>query len=177
MTDEQLMALIQAGQLHHAGELFMRYHLRVLNYLVGWTRDQILSQDVAAGTFLAIMVKCQTYNPNMPFKAWLFAIARNQRWEHQKGTILEHSPISEVPDPSPSPHDEFQEVEKLEWMSKALNSLSNTEREILALTKEGLSHQEIARIIGCKESAVKDRIYRTIRRLKAKYVALQRRGV
>ena len=176
MTDEQLMALIKAGQLHHAGELFVRHHLRVLKYIAGWTRNLTISEDVAAGTFLAIIERCESYDPNQPFDPWLFTIARNLARRYLRGSMREGFSTPEMPDPRPSPHDEYQRVEDLQRISKALNSLKAPEREILSLAKE-LSHREIASIIKCKEGAVKHRLCRALKNLRGKYDALQRRGV
>jgi len=176
MTDAQLMARIQAGQLHLLAVLYKRHYLKLFRVLISQTRNLPMSEDVVQDTFLAILEGCHTYNTSLPFDSWMYGIAYNKVKEHLHGTTQPHCEMPELPDPSPGPHEQHQKAEHLRYMARALKAMTPKERVLLELCKNK-KYKDIAPIIGCDPGTVKHRVNRALKKLRSKYDALQRRGV
>jgi RNA polymerase sigma-70 factor, ECF subfamily len=136
---------------NHAGPVY-----RFALYLSG---DPFLAEDIVSETFLrvwdsATAVRMETV------RGYLFAIARNLflhelRWSRRLGK-LEDSHLVEA-----TAARELEAREDLLETVAALMELPETSRSALLLrAHEGLSYEEIARILGLSVSAVKVRIHR-----------------
>jgi RNA polymerase sigma-70 factor (ECF subfamily) len=107
-------------------------------------------------------------------RAWLFGVGyrvvRNKyrsRWRQKMLAIrLEALKTGERSEAifGPAPSREVQ------LLHRALDGLSSTDRELLRLTSwDGLTRGEIAHVLGIKENAVDQRLYRARSRLKARF--------
>ncbi len=55
-------------------------------------------------------------------------------------------------------------------MYRALRQLPIDKREVLILTRfEGLSHQQVAAVVGCETGTVKGRVFRAMKELEENY--------
>lgn len=175
MTDEQLMARIQAGELHLLAVLFERHKLKLFRVLISQTRNQPLSEDLVQETFKAILQGRHTYKLGLPFDSWMYGIAYKKAGKHKKGTYHSDFEMPELPDPAPNPHEQAQKAEDLRHLARALKALTPEERVLLGLPEE-LKYKDVAPIIGCEPGVVKHRVSRALKKLRGKYDELQRRG-
>ncbi|HEX9384404.1 MAG TPA: sigma-70 family RNA polymerase sigma factor, partial [Gemmatimonadaceae bacterium] len=76
-SDEILMAAYQAGNQDAFGELFERYAGRVYGFLVRRLGDVATAEDLHQEAFLRLHRARDSYNPERPFRAWLFTIVHN----------------------------------------------------------------------------------------------------
>ena len=68
--------------------------------------------------------------------------------------------------------------EELDTLQMALDRLAADKKEILVLSKlQGMRYQDIAEVLELSESAVKVRIFRALKELKAVYEQLETEGI
>ncbi|MBO0797020.1 MAG: RNA polymerase sigma factor, partial [Ktedonobacteraceae bacterium] len=155
-SDEQLMAAVMAGDQVALAVLVNRHHAPLLGYLyrlVGGDRQ--LSEDLVQETLLH-MLRQRMYQPDRPFKPWLYAIATNlardyfksaavrQRW--QGGDSEER--LLQLYDSEPSPEERALAAELDGEVRAALAQLGEDYRIALVLRfYQGFSLQEIAQTL------------------------------
>ncbi len=124
-------------------------------------------EDLVQECLLAIHNKRQTYDPDLPVTAWLYAIARyklvdlmRRRERHERRT--DSLDDEHAREPSAPEHDEMAERD----VNVLLSRLPNRQRSAIVHTKiEGLSVAETARRTGMSESAVKVGVHRGLKAL------------
>lgn len=137
-------------------ELYEKYKAGIYRYILSITHDRQLSEDVLQDTFLQLLKNGICFEPGKE-QAWLYKVARNKCFNllkrQQRQTKIQ-APLQVQTTPS---------WEYLEMIA----SLATTEQEIVTLKiVGGLSHREIARIIGLSVPATKKRYERAIQRLR-----------
>jgi RNA polymerase sigma-70 factor (ECF subfamily) len=153
-------------------ELYGRYAQDVHRFALYLCGNQSLAEDLTSETFVRAL--CGPTDLRMgTVKAYLFAITRNlyrDSLAKPSKTIATDS-LPEPHDPRPSPEVNAQGKQELHNALRVLQTLPEQQREALLLAlDEGLSYEEIGRILGCSVPAVKVRIHRARIALKAELV-------
>ncbi len=171
--DEQLMAEVRDGNLRKMSILFERYNVRLFNYFTKLTRDRALSEDLTQTVFERAIKYRNSYKDSYPFKAWIYRIASNVRYDHYRSQKLKV--VYDDGYQEPGSRMEFdpgneQGDERVDRLYRALHDLNDEQKKMIWLTKyEGMKYAEAAEILGCTESALKVKIHRTMKRLKSNY--------
>ncbi|HET7085076.1 MAG TPA: sigma-70 family RNA polymerase sigma factor [Rhizomicrobium sp.] len=127
--------------------------------------DPGAAEDAVQETLIAIHTRRATYDPGLPFTAWVFGIARYKlideyRRHKRRATV----PLEEAGDLFG--HDDAQEAIARRDVSKLLDKLPPAKRRLVADIKlEGASVAEVAARTGMSESAVKVTVHRAIKSL------------
>src|SRR5258705_1594143 len=98
------MAAYQAGNQDAFGELFERYAGRVYGFLVRRLGDVATAEDLHQEAFLRLHRARDSYNPERPFRAWLFAIVHNLVNDSLRSR--RRAPVAELLDADQSAHSE-----------------------------------------------------------------------
>lgn len=77
MTDDELMILIQSGEVDAFNTLVAKYQGMLIGFFMRNTRDIQFSEDLAQETLLKVYNQAWDYLPLGRFKGWMFRIARN----------------------------------------------------------------------------------------------------
>jgi RNA polymerase sigma-70 factor (ECF subfamily) len=188
MTDEELMAQVQRGDQAAFEELFKRYDRKIFNYLLRYLGDEELAKDLFQETFLRVFQYSNTYKPTVrgghsaSFAAWLYTVARNVCRKHWRQEPIEErvtesawKGIEEsIPALNTTPSNAEADQELVEKIKQALDALPESQREVVILHKyQGLSYPQIAQVLGCSISSVKQRAFRAYQSLRqqlAEYV-------
>ncbi|HWA04679.1 MAG TPA: sigma-70 family RNA polymerase sigma factor [Rhizomicrobium sp.] len=123
------------------------------------------AEDLVQETLIAIHAKRATYDPSLPFTAWLHAIARYKLIDHlRRARIRRTLPLEEADAVFAEERTEAaiarRDVEVL------LAQLPEAKRALVRRTKiEGLSTAEAARQSGLSESGVKVGVHRALKAL------------
>lgn len=172
-SDEQrwskMMVNAQVGNESDYRQLLTELTTVISNFLRSRFGNHHFIEDCVQETLLAIHQARHTYDPQRPFRPWLFAIVRNKAIDtlrkqrsRQKVTgqyELEQKIFSQQSDQG--------EAESEIFKGRILESLSAQHREVLVLTKFiGFSVAETAEKLNISESLVKVRVHRAIRKLK-----------
>jgi RNA polymerase sigma-70 factor (ECF subfamily) len=176
--DDQLMQELSKGRLACGAVLFERYHQKLINYFSRLCRRQDWSEDLVQITFERIIRYRHTYRSDLPFRAWMYQIARSQLASYFKrhGRELEgifgedHRFGQEAPASA-----QLEAAEQSANLQKALAHLPVEYREILLLTRyEGMKYREAGQVLGISEGAVKVKVYRAIQQLKDLYFKIEK---
>ena len=159
-------------------DLFERYHRQIAAYCGRRTRTDRVD-DAVADTFLVAWRRIGDVPSGDAALPWLYGVARNvlsHQWRSQsrRGRLrrrLHSRGLAQVPKPEEVvvARSEYKEV------LKAVERLSATDREILLLAAwEGLSHDEIAAVLGISTGAVRQRFYLARKNLARQYNRLEK---
>lgn len=169
-SDEVLMARVSAGQMEAAGILFERYRGPIYGFFLRLCSDRALSEDLAQSVFERLLRYRRSYREGMPFRAWIFQIARHVRVDQLKKKKAGTSPVELSPARLQDPTDPGLSLERKEEVTRllrALDALPETQRELLVLTRfQHLKYREVAQMLSLSEGAVKVRVFRAMQALR-----------
>ena len=146
----------------HAGPLF--------SFLAYRTGDVALAEDLVADTFERVLTAKRPFNARRASeKTWIYTIALNRLRDLARRSIVERSALEHMRAGSDNGHHNgFEAAELRHLVMAALNTVSEEEREALALRYGGdLSLKEIAKVIGKPRSTVEGRLHTGLKHLRA----------
>lgn len=125
-------------------------------------------EEVVQDTLLCIHRDRHTYDPERPFRPWMYAITRHRLSDHlekqRRRSQIEVLGDAEAEDPA-TPDARAQRAPGI--LRHALAQLSKAQREIIQMLKlDGLSVAEISTRTGLSVSAVKVTAHRGYKRLR-----------
>jgi len=156
--------------------LFNTYHQPLVRYLVRRLGDRDWAEEIAQETF----VRALRQEKIVSERAWLFAVATNLvRDEARKDArrrrhlelLREQARAEEAVEPEPTSLERAQEVA---MARRALECLSERDREALLMREEGLDYHEIAAALELSVGSVGTTLARARRRLVEAHEAMQR---
>ena len=174
--EEKLVINAQQGDQKAFQELVVRYQRRVFNICYGIVKNADEAQDLTQETFIRVHKNLHRFEGNASFYTWLFRITKNIGIDHLRkakrraaGSFDEmietntDGAIDTNAMPTPlgiNPSKVAGRRELLEQMQKALESLSDSHREIIVLREiEDLSYQEIADALDISIGTVMSRLH------------------
>ena len=176
-TDDEL--LVDAREDGAAFEAFYRRHVdAVTGYFMRRTRDPEVAADLMAETFAAALLSLPRYRPGgAPPTAWLFGIARNKlaHWQRRQGVErrarrrlgigaveLDSTDLTAI--------EALADAQRAETVMRGeLDRLPEEQRAaITAHVVDERDYADIAREQGVSEPAVRQRVSRGLRRLRAR---------
>ncbi|MGA7990442.1 MAG: sigma-70 family RNA polymerase sigma factor [Thermoanaerobaculia bacterium] len=173
---ERALALrAQAGDVDAFETLVERRTPGVVAFLRRMLGDSEDARDVAQLTFLRVWENIGRYDPAWAFSTWLFRIAGNlaidalrarrtrQRTEAESFRLVKGSRSSSEPDgPAALHRDEVRRV-----FETCASVLSGTQRLVFVLREfEEKDGREIAAILECRESTVRNHLFQARRLLR-----------
>ncbi len=151
-------------------ELYDEYVERVYRYLLYRVRDAADAEDLTSEVFTRAFANIHRYRwQGKSFLAWLYTIARNavtDRMRRARPTVdLEHA--FGVADGSPTAHEHVEARDRACALRRAMTHLTTDQQEVLLLRfMENYSSQEVARVLGKNEGAVRALQFRALGRLR-----------
>jgi RNA polymerase sigma-70 factor (ECF subfamily) len=161
--------------LNDVDRLFREYHQPLVRYLTRRLGDRDWAEEVAQETFLRA-VKQETI---VSERSWLFAVATNLvrdearkdiRRRRRLELLREQARADEVVEPEPL---NIERAEEAAFARKALDMLTERDREALLMREEGLDYTEIAGALELSVASVGTTLARARRRLVEAYESLQ----
>jgi RNA polymerase sigma-70 factor (ECF subfamily) len=125
-------------------------------------------EDIVQETLLAIHIKRHTWRDDAPVMPWLYAIARYKLVDafRRRGRRMEIE-IGEVAETFAAPQSETISEREI---GRALETLSPGQRSVVAaVSLEGRSVGETAKILGMKETAVRVALHRGLTSLATRF--------
>ena len=171
-TDEELLRATADGDEEAFLEIYRRYRDRVYRFAYRMTGSADAARDVTHTCFASLLESPSRYDGRRAgLGTYLCTAARNQSLRHASQGWRER-PAGSLPDlrpgGGPGPLERVLEDERARIVRKALSSLAPLHREVLILAEyEELDLATIAEVVGAEVGAVKVRLHRARRKLRA----------
>ncbi|HTR40200.1 MAG TPA: sigma-70 family RNA polymerase sigma factor [Pseudomonadales bacterium] len=181
-TEEKVLVdRAQRGDLQAYDELVKRYQERIYATVYHMTSNHEDANDLAQESFVKAFQALKSFKGGSSFYTWLYRIAVNktinflkQRKNRQHMSLndldfnAEHDPDLVALISDKTPRREVGLTELQEKLNAALLKLSDSHRMAVVLHDvQGLSHEEIAKIMKCNIGTVRSRLFYARQQLQA----------
>ncbi|HUA39492.1 MAG TPA: sigma-70 family RNA polymerase sigma factor [Candidatus Sulfopaludibacter sp.] len=179
--EELLVKRARAGDLEAYDELVQRYQERIYATVYHMTSNHEDANDLAQESFIKAFQALKSFKGGSSFYTWLYRIAVNKTinfLKQRKNRIhlslndldfnAEHDPdlVAFVSDKTPRREAGLSELQ--EKLNTALMKLSEPHRLVVVLHDvQGLSHEEIAKVMECNIGTVRSRLFYARQQLQA----------
>jgi RNA polymerase sigma-70 factor (ECF subfamily) len=175
--DENLMLAVRDGDVSKLAVLFDRHHRVLFDFFVRMTGNRALAEDLVQDVFFRMLKYRSTFRGESHFKAWMFHIARNARFDHfrkhESEEMLPEGGADAMPSATPLPGHELEHMQQTALLECALLRLPAEKREVLVLSRyQEMKYEQIAEIMGCEVGAVKVRVHRALKELREVFLKL-----
>lgn len=179
-ADQALINRAKLGDTEAFTAIVERYYPRCIRFARGMLRNPGDAEDVVQDTFVRIFRAMPRYEERQRFDAWLFRILGNccrsaNASQHRRDVLDvddEHA-VERVA--APDRADLRFELEFGDEVRRALAEVPDYNREIFLLHYiEGFSYEEIEKITGVRQSALKMRVKRASDYLRARLAGVYR---
>ena len=140
-------------------------HERAIRRLASsYEREPARQQDLVQDIWLALWQALPMFRGDCSERTFVFRIAHNrgvshiQRWRRRRTEPLESA--APIPHGAPDPEHVATERERRQLLQSAVQRLPLGLRQVIVLALEGLSHHEIADVLGITENNVAVRLTR-----------------
>ena|SRR5579863_7400651 len=191
-SDVQLMLDVKSGDDSSFELLLRKYRTPVVNFLYRMVRDTGAAEDLAQEVFLRVYRARGQYLPTAKFTTWMFRIATNlalnalRDGRHRQMEVsIDHSaagysangereqPAMEIADRQPTIEVDLIQRDRAERIRRAVEALPEKQRAAVLLHKyQEMDYDQIARILGCSESALKSLLFRAYETLRVELAPL-----
>ncbi len=146
-------------------EIYTRYSPAVYRYALRVLGNQQLAEDLLHETFMLLHRSAARERTMTNLEAFIIRIARNLCLNVKKSAAYATVALEDIEIPARDVGYERKELERL--MATALEALPDDYREALVLREyNGLSYDDIARVVGASVATVRIRIFRAKRKLR-----------
>jgi RNA polymerase sigma-70 factor (ECF subfamily) len=156
------------------GQLYQHYVKRIYNYHYRHTGNPIEAEDLTSRTFYRALRSIRKYkDKGNSFQAWLFRIAHNLVVNWYRDQSRRHVVSLEAASGNifalrgsqhrDEPHENVLKVEQRALVSRLIDELPEIRKTLIILKfVEKMSNEEIARVLGKTEGAIKSLYHRTL---------------
>ena len=179
--ERELVRRARRGHLSAYDELVRRYQERIYATIYHMTANHEDASDLAQEAFIKAFHALRSFKGGSTFYTWVYRIAVNktinflkQRKNKAQMSLndmdlnAEHDPDLVALISDKTPRREVGLAELSEKLNDAMQKLSEPHRMVVALHDvQGLSHEEIAQIMGCNIGTVRSRLFYARQQLQA----------
>jgi RNA polymerase sigma-70 factor (ECF subfamily) len=180
-TDQVLVSRVQSGDVAAFDTLVRKYRERLYGIIYNLTSNREDAADLTQEAFIKAFSSINRFKGNSAFFTWLYRIGVNTALSHLKRnrfrrffsleTIQEEGSHAQVLETLAAKHKSEKGAllsELQEKLNEAMQKLSPKHRTVVVLFEiEGLSHQEIADVVGCSVGTVRSRLHYAKQQLQA----------
>ena len=171
-SDEQLVKKAKTGDQRAFEVLVVKYQQRIFALISRYVRDHDEVQDVAQEAFIKAWRALPRFRGDSAFYTWLYRIAVNTAKNFLEARGRRPQGVADVNDAESfedgfrlrdvgSPEGFLQRDQLREALDAAIDGLPEELRSAFLLREyEGLSYEDIARILECPIGTVRSRIFR-----------------
>ena len=149
--------------------LYAEHAEPLLGFLIYRTADRALAEDLLGDTFeRAMRARMRFDRRKASEKTWLYTIALNCLRDHRRRVSAEQRAVERAtPAGGATAPDAADAVADRDLVSRALDALSDDERDVVALRYGAeLTVPEIAKLAGLSESTARGRLYGALGKLR-----------
>jgi RNA polymerase sigma-70 factor (ECF subfamily) len=184
VEEQELVKRARQGDLSAYDDLVRRYQERIYATLYHMTSNHEDANDLAQEAFIKAFQALKTFKGGSSFYTWVYRIAVNktinflkQRKNRSQMSLndldfnAEHDPDLVALVSEKTPRREAGLAELQEKLNEAMQTLSEAHRLVVTLHDvQGLSHEEIAKIMDCNIGTVRSRLFYARQQLQGQLV-------
>ncbi len=178
---QRLVRHAQGGDPGAFEKLVDAYKSKIYNYVLRMLGDPEVAEDVAQETFIKAYSSLASFRGASSFQTWLYRIASNlaidtmRRRKYRQNVYSLDQPMDtdegqmerDIEDDGAEPDRQLQSAQLRRKVSEAILRLSPKLRTVIVLYElQGLSYEEIARIVGAPLGTIKSRLFNAREQLK-----------
>jgi RNA polymerase sigma factor (sigma-70 family) len=172
-ADFTIVRKVQAGDVAAFDQLIRKYRERVFGVVYNLTSNREDTSDLTQETFIKAFQSINRFQGHCSFFTWLYKIAVNTSLSHLRKNRLRsffslekiHEDgtnaqiLEQLTDKNGADRDTYLR-ELQQKLNEAMQKLSIPHRTVITLFEiDGLSHSEIAEVMGCSEGTVRSRLH------------------
>jgi len=172
-ADLAVVKQVQAGDVAAFDQLIVKYRERVFGVVYNLTANREDAADLTQDAFIKAFQSINRFQGTCSFFTWLYRIAVNTTLSHLRKNRLRSffsleslqeenvntQILEQLTDKKGADRDTYLQELK-EKLNEALQKLSIPHRTVITLFEiDGLSHAEIAEVMGCSEGTVRSRLH------------------
>jgi RNA polymerase sigma-70 factor (ECF subfamily) len=183
VTDEQLLLdYRKTGDRELYAQLVYRYERELFGYLRRYLGSAEMAEDVFQAAFLAVHLKCETFQEGRRFRPWLYTIATNaaidaRRRNKRHRTVSLDTPreqdnedvgrlVNLLESSDPDPSSAAVSAERNRLVRETLDKLPESMTAIIHLVYyQGMKYREAAEVLDIPVGTVKSRLNSAITKL------------
>jgi RNA polymerase sigma-70 factor (ECF subfamily) len=166
-SDHALVVRVLGGDLDAFAAILARHQNRVYSIAAQFAANSDDASDLAQEVFLKAYRSLPRFRGQAAFSTWLYRIAVNACVDYtrrqRRGVCLplEDDLLAASEESCRDPQEEMERRQFYSDLVRAIRALSTKLRVALILHDvEGLTHEEIAHIVGCSVGTTKSRLFR-----------------
>ncbi|AIQ48480.1 hypothetical protein R70723_23105 [Paenibacillus sp. FSL R7-0273] len=179
ISDRQLVDSYRSGQQAALAQLIDRYRDDLFRFCCHLSLDRQEAEDLFQEVWVRVLRKLEKYDPERPFKAWLFQVAVNihkdryRKWKKLRERLTlawmdDNSRMKEPRDASPLTEDFLVKKEEVLYLEQCLRTLPKRYLAPLILFYyEEFSYESIGEVLDVPLGTVKSRLNQGKKLLKA----------
>ncbi len=193
IDDKQLLQRHLAGDEEAFGALVKLYRRELYNFLVRFTGDSALAEDVFQETFLQIHLSARAFDPQRRFKPWLFTIAANKARDAMRSRTRRYAaPLDAavtgmgregrvtyadlMPADIPQPDESILNLETRQAVHNIIKDMPNNLRIVLLLSYfHAFAYKDIAEMLSLPLGTVKSRLHAAVKHFAKRWKAAAER--
>jgi RNA polymerase sigma factor RpoE len=172
-AETELVRRARKGDLSAYDDLVRRYQERIYATIYHMTSNHEDANDLAQESFIKAFHALKSFKGGSSFYTWVYRIAVNKTinfLKQRKNRVqmslndldlnAEHDPDLVALISEKTPRREINIIELQEKLNEAMQKLSESHRLVVTLHDvQGLSHEEIAKIMDCNIGTVRSRLF------------------
>ena len=162
----------QRGDAEALHESYEGYHTRVYSLIFNLVGDALQAQDIEQTVFLKVFRGLAGFRFKSRLATWIYRIALNECRDHHRRLRAPHVPLEAIlgsrdeVDGAAISDDRHASQERAAILQQALMQLRFKLREVIVLRYvQGLSYDEMSRVLGCASGTVASRLNRALAEL------------
>src|SRR5881275_1352300 len=181
VEETELVKRARRGDLAAYDDLVRRYQERIYATIYHMTSNHEDANDLAQEAFIKAFQALKSFKGGSSFYTWVYRIAVNktinflkQRKNRAQMSLddidlnAEHDPDLVALISDKTPRREINLIELQEKLNEAMQKLSESHRLVVTLHDvQGMSHEEIAKIMDCNIGTVRSRLFYARQQLQA----------
>jgi RNA polymerase sigma-70 factor, ECF subfamily len=172
-ADLVVIRQVQAGDVSAFDQLIVKYRERVYGVVYNMTSNREDAADLTQDSFIKAFQAINRFQGNCSFFTWLYKIAVNTTLSHLRKNKMRSffsleklneeggnaQVLDQLTDKRGADRDTYLH-ELQEKLNEGMQKLSIPHRTVITLYEiDGLSHSDIAEIMGCSEGTVRSRLH------------------
>lgn len=167
VTDAQLVEQSTRGDREAFRALVDRYQGKLFRLVSGLVKSKEDTEDIVQESFVKAYLSLGSFRKESTFYTWIYRIAHNMAIDYKRkiarrGNAIELSEVERsLPvDERASPLEAVVRQEQGDGMQRALAKLSEEHKTVIILREvDGLSYEEIAKVLGISKGTVMSRLH------------------